>query len=94
MTTTTEIGKAQLRIHNLNKAQYNDLDTVSETELYAVDLGLTGGKMLMSDNTGDIVEGDISDVIPVSSEDAGKALVTNGTDADWAYTAVIKTWID
>lgn len=57
MTTTTETGKAQLKIHQLTKEQYDNLSVVSPTELYVVDMGLTGGKVLVSTPDGDIVEG-------------------------------------
>lgn len=88
MTTTTETGKAQLKIHNLNKTQYNNLGAISSTELYMVDMELTGGKVLFSDANGDITE------LNTSSADAGKALVSDGTDVGLQYTAVIKEWVD
>jgi len=88
MTTVTETGKAQLKIHQLTKTQYDNLATVSPTELYAVDLELTGGKVLLSDANGDITE------LNTSSADAGKALVSDGTDVSLQYTAVIKEWVD
>ena len=56
MTTVSETGKAQLKIHQLTKEQYDNLTTVSPTELYVVDMGLTGGKVLVSTADGDIVE--------------------------------------
>lgn len=88
MTTVTETGKIQLKIHQLTKTQYDNLETISPTELYAVDLELTGGKILLSDTNGDITE------LNTSSADAGKALVSDGTDVGLQYTAVIKEWVD
>lgn len=56
MTTVSETGKAQLKIHQLTKEQYDNLSVVSPTELYVVDMGLQGGKVLVSTTDGDIVE--------------------------------------
>jgi len=56
MTTVSETGKTQLKIHQLTKTQYDNLTVVSPTELYAVDLELTGGKALISTSDGEITE--------------------------------------
>ena len=94
MTTLSSTDTPKLKINRLTKTQMDNASNLSTSELYMVDLELTGNKMLVSKTDGDIAEGDISDVIPVSAGDVGKALVTDGTDASWQYSTIIKTWID
>lgn len=57
---TTEVEQSKLNIHVLNQTQYEELPSVSDTELYIVDPQFQGGKLLATSGNGDIIESDIS----------------------------------
>lgn len=52
---------SQLKINELTKTQFESASDLSETELYAVDPEFTGGKILKTDNDGNIVESTLSE---------------------------------
>lgn len=54
MTTKTQEDVAQLSIHNLTQTQYNELETVSPTDLYIVDLELQKNAIIMTDENGEL----------------------------------------
>ncbi len=54
MTTKTQQDVNQLNIHGLTQTQYNQLETVSPTDLYIVDLELKKNAIVMTDEDGDL----------------------------------------
>ena len=57
----TETPISQLKVNELTKTQFESASDLSETELYAVDPEFTGGKLLKTDNDGNIVESTLSE---------------------------------
>ena len=66
---TTEVEQSKLNIHVLTQNQYEELPSVSNTELYIVDPQFQGQKFLGTDEEGEIVE-----------KDALQGVQINGTD--------------
>lgn len=56
MSTKAEIATQALRINRLNQTQFSQAEDLPVNELYLVDPEFTGGKLLATDATGDIVE--------------------------------------
>ena len=52
----TETPVSQLKINRLTKTQFDGASDLSDTEIYAVDPEFVGGKVLKTDNNGNIVE--------------------------------------
>lgn len=80
MTTTTEVKKAQLDIHVLNKRQYDNLEDIDNTSLYAVDPQFTGDKLLKTTSSGDIVESELTESDIEAAANAIEGVQINGTD--------------
>ena len=57
MTTQSETATQSLRINRLNQTQFSQAEDLPVNELYLVDPEFTGGRGLMTDLTGDVVEG-------------------------------------
>lgn len=57
----TETPVSQLKINRLTKTQFDSASDLSDTELYAVDPEFVGGKLLKTDNEGNIVESTLSE---------------------------------
>lgn len=60
MTTQSEIATQSLRINRLNQTQFSQAEDLPVNELYLVDPEFTGGKLLATDLTGDIVESSVN----------------------------------
>ena len=57
MTTYNDLNvNSPLVINQLNQTQFNNATSIAEDELYLVDPEFTGGKGLMTDSQGEIVE--------------------------------------
>ncbi len=58
--TSSTIQLDEIVVNKLTKTEYDNLPTIEDDELYAVDLELTGGKALISTPNGDISESSIT----------------------------------
>ena len=54
MTTKTQQDINQLNIHGLTQTQYNQLEVISPTDLYIVDLELKKNAVVMTDEDGEL----------------------------------------